>query len=181
MATMDRARRSFLWINLLGGIAVLGSYALGLLTHPQTSDDIWGGIPAWMKPLYTLSMLSAAAGYFLFTFFIFFRVDPHAARIGGRDGFGIFNFLYVLILLPSALWMPLTFEMLAAPDGLLWAAIRMVLAVVGIASLGLIAALAMLDSGRSGLAYWLAIAGSIAFSVQTAFLDAVIWPAYFPY
>ena len=39
----------------------------------------------------------------------------------------------------------------------------------------------MLDTGREGIVYRLAIGGSIAFSVQTAFLDAIIWPAYFPY
>lgn len=181
MAGMDRARRTMLWINVVGGVAVLGSYAVGLATHPQASGDVWGGIPEWMKPLYTVSMITAAAGYFLFTYFIFFRLDPRSTRFAARYGFGTFNVLYVSILLPSALWMPLTFEMVTAPSALLWATIRMVLAVVGIGSLGLIAALVMLDTGREGIAYRLAIGGSIAFSVQTAFLDAIIWPAYFPY
>ena len=29
-------------------------------------------------------------------------------------------------------------------------------------------------------AYWIAVAGCIAFAAQTLALDAVIWPAFFP-
>lgn len=177
---MDAAKRSMLWINFLGGVAVLGSYAHGLLRHPLTRDDIWGGVPEWLKPYYTISMLAAAAGYFLFTYFIFFRLDPRTTRVAGRFDFRAFNWMYTLILLPSALWMPLTFAMLDAPSAPLWAAIRIVLGLVGIGSLGLIAALFLIDADRRGPAFWLAVLGSVAFAVQTALLDALVWPAYFP-
>ena len=70
-----------------------------------------------------------------------FRIDPDSARIAGRFRFSAFNALYIGILLPSALWMPLTFAMLERPSGALWWAIRLVLALVGLASLGLLAAL----------------------------------------
>lgn len=176
---MDDAKRSMLWINILGGVAVLGSYAYGLLSHPLTSDGIWGGVPEWLKPYYTVSMLSAAVGYFLFTYFIFFRLDPRTTRIAGRFDYRAFNGMYALILAPSALWMPLTFAMLDAPSAPLWLAIRVVLGLVGIGSLGLIAALWLVDV-RRGLAFWLAVLGSVAFAVQTALLDALVWPAYFP-
>lgn len=177
---MDAAKRAMLWINGLGGVAVLGSYAHGLSTHPLTRDGIWGGVPEWLKPYYTASMLAAAFGYFLFTYFIFFRLDPRTTRVGGRLDFHAFNWMYGLILVPSALWMPLTFAMLEAPSAALWVAIRIVLGLVGVGSLGLIAALFLIDSERRGLAYWLAVLGSGAFAVQTALLDAVVWPAFFP-
>jgi len=176
---MDRTKVIMLAINVVGGLAVLGSYAHGLTTHPNTAGQVWGGVPEWMKPYYTVSMLTAAAGYFLFSYFVFFRLDERT-RIAGRFGYGAFNLLYLLILLPSALWMPLTFAMLESPGAGLWVAIRIVLAIVGVGSLGLIGALLSLDSGRGGAAYGLAIVGSVAFAVQTALLDAIVWPAFFP-
>jgi hypothetical protein len=174
------ARRSLLLINLLGGIAVLGSYAHGLLTHPGSGGQVWGGVPEALRPLYTVSMLLAAAGYFAFSFFVFFRLDPERTRVGGRFGFGAFHAIYALILLPSALWMPLTFAMIESPGPLLWAAIRGVLALVGVGSLALVAAVSSARPADAPLARGAAVAGALAFAFQTAVLDALVWPAFFP-
>ena len=167
-------------LNVVGGIAVIGSYAHGFATHPDAGGALWGGVPPALRPIYTLSMLLAAAGYFLFTSFLLFRVDPDRARVGGRFGYGWFNLLYALMLFPSALWMPLTFAMLAAPSPALWAAIRLVLALVGLGSLGLLAALVGITPRQPRVAHRLAVVGAIFFSVQTALLDALVWPAFFP-
>jgi hypothetical protein len=176
---MNPAQRSLLWLNLLGGAAVLGSYAWGLAAHPETRGQLWGGVPESLRPLYTGSMLLAAVGYFAFSFFVFFRLDPNRDGVGGF-GFGIFHALYALILLPSALWLPLTFAMLDAPSAALWLAIRGVLALVGLGSLGLVAAIAVVGPVEAPIARAVAIAGALAFSFQTALLDALVWPAYFP-
>jgi hypothetical protein len=85
-----------------------------------------------------------------------------------------------MILLPSALWMPLTFAMLESPSEGLWWTIRLTLAAVGICSLGLLAGLVAVRPRSPSLAHKLAIAGSLAFCLQTAILDALVWPAYFP-
>jgi hypothetical protein len=166
-----------------GGAAVLGSYAHGLASNPLTRGEVWGGVPEPLQPLYTASMLLAAAGYFAFTYFVLFRLDPLRTRVAGRFGYGAFHVLYALILVPSALWMPLTFAMLASPSAATWAAIRVTLALVGIASLGLVAAVATarpVASGGGRAVRALAVTGSLAFAFQTAVLDAVVWTAYFP-
>ncbi len=175
----QRVRLAILLV--LGGIGVLGSYVLGIQGHSGSVDDVWGGVPEALKPLYTISMLTAATGFFPFTTLIFFRLDPDRVRIGSF-GYGLFFWLYALVLVPSALWMPLTFEMIQNPSAGLWLAIRAVLFAVGIGSLGLIAALATVqpNPARGGWGQWLAIAGILAFSFQTAVLDALVWPAYFP-
>ena len=172
--------RSLLWLNLLGGTAVLGSYAHGLLSNPLTRGDLWGGVPDPLRPFYTVSMLLAAAGYFAFSYFVFLRLDPGRTRVAGRLGFGVFHGLYALILVPSALWLPLTFEMLESPSGALWLAIRGVLALVGIGSLGLVAAIASARPLEAPVARAVALAGAAAFAFQTAVLDACVWPAHFP-
>jgi hypothetical protein len=171
---MHPARRAMLWINLLGGLAVLGSYVHGIAAHPVTRGAVWGGVPDALRPLYTTTMLLAAAGYFAFTYFIFFRLDPAAVRIGRRLTFGAFNALYALILIPSALWMPLTFGMLESPSRALWVAIRLDLILVGLGSLGLLAAVAAVSPGSAPGARRLALVGCAAFCLQTAVLDALV-------
>jgi hypothetical protein len=173
-------RRSLLWLNALGGIAVLASYAHGLASNPLARGALWGELPEALRPFYTVSMFLAAAGYFAFSAFVFFRLDPTRTRVAGRWGFGVFHVLYALILVPSALWLPLTFQMLEAPSGGLWLAIRGVLALVAVGSLGLMAAIASAAPHSAPGARRLALAGTAVFSLQTAVLDALVWPAYFP-
>ena len=178
---MHPDHRSLLILNVLGGIAVLGSYVLGIASHPGTSSQVWGGVPESIRPLYTVNMFLAAAGYFAFSYFVFFRLDPDRTRLPGGHGFRAFHVFYGLILIPSALWMPLTFAMLDAPSAPLWAAIRFVLLSVGIGSLGIIAAVATARPAEAPVARGLAVVGAIPFVLQTALLDALIWPAYFPF
>ena len=173
------AKRRMLWINVLGGVAVLGSYAWGIATH-DNPGAVWGGVPESLKPLYTISMLTAAGGYFLFSGFLLFGVDAARARFAGQHEFGLVNALYALILVPSALWMPLTFAMLSEPSPSLWIAIRIVLGLVGIGSLGLLVAVATVRPRTPVVAHALAVLGLVAFAIQTALLDAIVWPAYFP-
>jgi hypothetical protein len=177
---MHPHKRMMAVINLLGGIAVLGSYAYGLSSHPATGAELWGDVPQTARSAYTLWMFFAAAGYFLFTYFLFFRADPQEVHVAHRFGFRLFNVLYVAILLPSALWMPLTFEMLKNPSSTLWLAIRLVLCIVGLGSAALVGALLSLRPRQPVRTYWLAVAGSMAFTIQTALIDALVWTAYFP-
>jgi hypothetical protein len=148
--------------------------------NPQAvGGTLWGGVPSSLLPLYGVSMLLATAGYFAFTYFLVFRLDPEEARIANQFSYGLFNGLYVLILVPSALWLPLTWLMLEQPGTALWIAIRLVLAIVGLAALGMLGALCTLRPRQPAWTYWLAVAGTIPFCVQTAVLDAIVWPAYF--
>jgi len=172
-------RLTFLIVNVLGGSAVLASYWHGLSSHPETRSALWGGLPAGLQPFYTFSMLLAAIGYFPFTYLLGWRVDPGRVRLPGRFDFDAFNVLYALILAPSALWMPLTFAMLGQPNPTLWLIVRVVLGLVGIASVGLIAALLTLQPRPPRMLHVAAIIGAMAFAFQTAVLDALVWPMYF--
>jgi len=61
----------------------------------------------------------------------------------------------------------------------IWIGVRVVLAVVGLASIGLLLALLTLQGKVPGTAYWLAVAGSGYFAFHTAVLDAIVWAALF--
>lgn len=168
-----------LFVNLIGGAAVLGSYAWGFAAAPDPARSLWGGVPHGLRPVYTLSMLTAALGYFAFTIFILFKLDAERTRLGERFGYGLFNALYASVLFPSALWMPLTVAALASPGALAVWAVRIVLIVIGLASLGLLAALLSLKAQRRDWHHRLAVIGCAFFCVQTAVLDAGIWSAFF--
>jgi hypothetical protein len=133
-----------------------------------------------VRPVYTVSMLLAAVGYFAFTSFFLLRVDPETVRISRRFGFGLVSSLYAMVLIGSALWMPLTFAMLGEPGMTLWWGIRLVLAAAGLGSIGLLVALLALSPRSRGVWFGLAVAGLLCFCFQTAVLDALVWPAYFP-
>jgi hypothetical protein len=177
---MDSQQIALGVINIVGGILVIGSYVQGIRTHPQNRNAAWGHVPARIKPLYTISMLLAAAGYFAFSYFVILRLDPGDVASLNSFSYSAFIAVYVLILFPSAIWMPLTFAILDKPSRTLWWAIRITLALVGIGSLGLLVLLLVLNHDEPTWALGLAVAGSVAFSFQTAVLDALVWPKYFP-
>jgi hypothetical protein len=77
-------KRRLAQIVLLGGTAVLASYAYSLAIAPATRAGLWGGVPPAMLPGYIVSMALAAGGYFAFTYFLFAHVDPDRAQIAGR-------------------------------------------------------------------------------------------------
>ena len=176
---MHPQKKVMLWINILGGIAVLGSYAWGLAIHPGSGDSLWGGVPQWLRTISTTNMFLAALGYLVFTTFLLFILDLETATIHIQAGFKAFNMLYAVILIPSALWMPLTFAYLAHPGSLLWLVIRLILFVVGLASLGMLSALLNIQPRKPAWLFWLAFSGSIFLVIQTALLDAMIWSNFF--
>lgn len=181
MLDLHPQKRNLIRIIVLGGVLVLASYWHGLATHPDTGEALWGDVPEMIRPLYTVSMVLAAVGFFCFTGFILLRVKPESARVAGRFGFEAFPFLYLLILIPSALWMPLTFAVLERPSRYLWLAVRADLILVGAGSVGLFAALFTLRPVNREWSFGLAVLGLAFFTIHTAVLDAVVWPAYFPH
>jgi hypothetical protein len=113
-------------INVIGGIAVIGSYIFGLSGQTGAANTLWGGLPTAVRPVYGISMILSALGYFAFIYFILFHVDPAEAAIAGRFGYALFYAIFLVILMPSALWMPLTKAYVAHPNDGLWIAIRAV-------------------------------------------------------
>ena len=172
---MPTTKIILLIINVIGGIAVIGSYVWGLKTGTGGANALWGGTPASVKPIYTVSMLLAALGYFAFSYFIFFRLNIADVK----PGFWIFYVIFLGILGASTFWMPLTNLFVSNPGVALWIGIRVVLAIVGLFSCALAVVLISLHTKETGLAYWLAVAGSVYFAFHTAVLDMILWPIFF--
>src|SRR4030042_1453932 len=165
-----------LWINVVGGVAVILSYILSILAHQGNAEALWGSISGGLRSFYFVSMLLAALSYFAFTYFILFRLNPESVQIFQVMKFVVFPVIYCLILIPSALWMPLSYAMVGQPQIGLWIGIRAVLLTVGLAALCLVIVLLALSPRPGGTAYWLAVGGGVLFCAHPLILDGVLLP-----
>ena len=177
-ASASNLRTSLIAVNVLGGMAVLASYSL-MFEREDASAILWGGVPEHLRALYSTNMWLAALGYFPFTGLLVFGADPARVRFYRGSGFGLLLVLYAAVMIGSAAWMPLTFAWADSGAFPFWL-IRLDLAVVGIASLGLLGCVATVSPRPVTWIHFLAFFGCVAFCFQTAVLDAAIWPAYYP-
>ncbi|MBN1161637.1 MAG: hypothetical protein JXA17_06810 [Dehalococcoidales bacterium] len=166
-------------INIIGGTAVIGSYIFGLKGQSGGANVLWGGVPENIRPVYTVSMIISALGYFAFLYYIFFCLEPGQVSIFGVSGFTMFYVIFGIILVASAFWMPLTNIYVNNPSTGIWIGVRTVLTLVGLASIALLLSFITLQGKVPGAAHWLAVAGSGYFAFHTAVLDAIVWAALF--
>ncbi len=156
-------------IILLLGPGVLLSYYLAALYNTGGMEALWGGIPEQLKVYYPIGMLIATIGFFPFTYAAVFRSEHHKR----------FILPYLLILIPSMAWMPLTVHYIQDPSGYIWMLIRLVLILVPIGAIMLMYGLKQEHRGRETgsvkAAYW----GLYGFIAHTLFLDGLIWPYFF--
>lgn len=176
---MHKSKILLLLINLAGGIAVLASYAIGFSSSAAGENILWGGVPTSIRPVYTTNMFLAAIGYFAFSTFILIRLDAEKTRVADRYTYDVFSYIYAGILLPSALWLPLTYLAVQQPGQLLVWLVRLVLILVALASLGLLTALLKINQPEPKWAYRLALIGALFFCFQTVILDATVWSILF--
>ena len=177
---MNKQLILFYCINIIGGICVLTSYVHALVTNPLTRMSLWGNVPLSLRPYYTIFMFLAAGGYFFFTSYILFYLNIDTVRLFGKYGFWLINILYAGIIIPSAIWIYLTFAMINNPSPILWLFIRVVLFTVGFSSMILLFSFFMSNFERHGWLYISSIIGLFFFCIQTMLLDGIIWPYYFP-
>ncbi len=166
-------------VIVLGGAAVIGSYVVGIKGKEGAADTLWGGVPERIRPLYGVSMVLSAAGFLAVLYYVFFRLAPDEVVIGGRLGFAILFPIFVVILAPSALWLPSSKLYVDKPSALKWVMVRVVLLLVGLASIALAWAFFALEVDNRDAAYWAATVGSCYFAFHTFVLDAIIWAALF--
>jgi hypothetical protein len=173
--TMGTPQIILLIINIIGGAAVILSYIYGLKGQAGGANVLWGNVSEGIRPLYFVSMIISALGYFAFIYYILFRIDPDISNVN----YYLFYIIFLVILGASAFWMPLTNMFVSNGGTGLWIAIRSVLALVGLGAISLVWALVALHPATRGTAYWLAVAGASYFAFHTAILDGIVWAALF--
>lgn len=169
----------YILINCLGGAAVLGSYAYGFVQYPEAVDQLWGDVPDSLLGVYSINMLLAAAGYLLVFAYVIKYLPADCRTNSGGLLFERLNGLTAVILFCSTLWMPLSFALLDASNLDLWWCIRAVLFGTGAGAI-LIAHQLYKYAENRNVFLTVALSGYFFFCLQTALLDALIWPYYFP-
>jgi len=175
---MHPFRRSLLLMIIFGGSAVLGSYVLALVGEPSLQSGLWGGLPESLKGMYTVNMFLAAGAFFPATFLLGFKTDLD--DFSGQAGLSFTALMaaYAAILMPSALWLPLTALYIQDPSTLLWIAIRVVLLAVG-GGASTVAYMLIRRAQKGPLLAWGAVAFFFFFWLQTMILDAIVWPYFY--
>lgn len=171
-------RLTLLMINLIGGVAVLGSYAVGISGHPGQTDLLWGSLPEGVRGLYVANMLPAAIGY-LVAFAYLMAAPPRRLQHAGAPALPALSTVYATFLVSSAAWMPLCWSALDGGREELISLIKLVLVLAGASSAGLLLLLARL-SDPPWPRWWRASLLGMGFLVlQCAVLDALVWPQFF--
>ncbi|MEC8024144.1 MAG: hypothetical protein VX223_09445 [Myxococcota bacterium] len=171
-------KKLLILVNLLGGVAVLGSYAWGLTNYPSLRGALWGGVPEAIRPLYTVNMLLATGGWISIALHLL--RGPNDMHVGNRPAHLLFAIIQMLILLPSAFWMPLTLVVIQQGGSLPWTMTRLCLSMVGVgAVLQVWAVWELRPKPNKAAVRAVLVGGAVAFALQTAVLDAIVWPHYF--
>ena len=169
-------------INLIFGSMVLLSYRYGLNKITEMGKDpsgfLWGGVPDILQPIIVVFMFIGAAGYFLFTYNFLFNVSADKIFLG-KFSYSTLHLLYLLIFIPSMVWLGLTVDYINSQRSLFdWMVIVVVLFTVAGASVLLLLFTIDLkvESGSMYLAY---VVGAALFTFHTLFLDALLWTTFF--
>ena len=165
---MSNKVKLILTIVILGP-GVLLSYYIAALNNPAGVDALWGGIPENLKVYYPIGMLIATIGFFPFTYLAVFKSEDH----------GRYILPYLLILIPSIAWMPLTVNYISYPSELVWMIIRIVLILVPIGAILLLSRMRKEHQGKPSGLLTAATIGLYGFIGHTLILDGIIWPYYF--
>ena len=171
---------SFFIVNVIGGIAVLGSYAMGIGFFPEYRDDLWGGVQGRWKTALTVSMLLAATGYITFCYFALTRDSGYFFGSGVFLGEYFVPVITAVFLLTAALWMPATITYMHTNDqiwwfitvGLLWATAVSLVILTATVSLSESASISYIEKMVS-------MAGLLLITAHCLFMDAVTWVQLF--
>ena len=172
---MNINQKLLLAINIVGGILVLGSYYFGL-KGGKGADALWGGVPEKTRSLYGISMLVCAVAYFVFFFYIMRGLGTGSLSNTILLGEKLYLLLFAILLLASSFWMPLVNLYISNPTTLIWFAVRLVLVIVALASIGLFLALFTFSPKHTGGFFIASLIGLFWFSIHTGVLDAILWP-----
>ena len=171
---------SFSVVNLVGGVAVLLSYAVMLMWYPEHRESLWGGVGGGLRKLFVLSMLIAAVGYLTFLCLVTFD-----GVTGVSNGEGLLityapSILCGIFLTASTTWMPLTVAYLNTESEIWW-----VLAVTSlwITAASLLVMAFVIFRSDMEMDYpnrYIALSGLMYISFHCLVLDAIIWVSKFP-
>ena len=168
-------------INLVFGSMVLLSYYNGVNNLKLAGKDpniLWGGVPVILQPIIVAFMFLGALGYFVFTYNFLFNVSVDQVFLK-KFNYWSLHALYLLVFIPSMLWLGLTTKYIASGASFDWALVVLCLVCVAIASVFLFLFTIDLKMEKQGVMYLSSVIGAGVFTFHTLFLDGLIWISFF--
>ena len=169
---------TLLIINVILGSMVLYSYYSGLNKEPELSLKLWGGVPSILQPIIIGCMFISALGYFLFTYNFLINADVDKLFLN-KFTYWSLHVLYLLILIPSMLWINFTFKYMKSGDIFDWYIVVAILFCVAIASIILFLFTIDMNFENNMFIYLSSVIGVSFFVFHTLFLDGFIWTVFF--
>ena len=171
---------SFLIVNVIGGVAVLGGYAGFLSVFPEQRASLWGGIEGGWRSVFVISMFVAAAGYLIFTYCVLFRSAPYgfsSRLMKSKHSVSTFSSIF---LGAAAVWMPATITYLDT-GSLAWWIIAGVSLWITALTLAAMTAIVVLSPSAvpSPFARIMAIVGISYITFHCLVFDAIVWVSLF--
>ena len=175
-----RIQTQFLWINLIGGIAVLGGYIIALIYHPETRTDLWGDVPINWRPWIVTSMFFAGFGYCYAIYYMVYNDGLSLQFFWGRVDAAKMIILLILFLSSASLWIHTTFSYIDSPTYLKWAFVQAELWITAFSILLMTIGLATASGVEQPLKHNISILGLSLISFHCLVLDAMLWINKFP-
>lgn len=177
LRTSVNFQMTFIAINVIGGLFVLGGYVLTLSVFPQYRESLWGGIHGGLRHWLVISMILAACGYLTFSSLVILRgisaIEPSLNAILGNRGV---NLMTLVFLSSAALWMPLSVAYLHSGNQLLW---LLTVSVLWVTALSLfVLTLIVAAGGVSGFSFVdrvISTAGLATITFHCLVMDGLIW------
>ena len=131
----------FIIINIILGSFLLFTYYRGVTNNPDIAPKLWGGVPPYLTSYIVGFMFIGAIGYSFFTYYLTFKINHETVLFFNRYNFSYIIILYLLILIPSCVWIDLSLLYIKSGNPLIWKLIVIVLYTVGLSSIMLLIAL----------------------------------------
>ena len=160
----------FLLTNIILGLGVILSYLWGIISNDDPSL-LWGRVNENHIPYIVLSMLLGAIGYLIFSSFFLYIKKLNSLTF---KQFKYLINLYICILFPSSLWMPLSVLYLNTGNKLILVTDLLCLYIVGLSSL-LLTKFIIDNKIENSMIWKLSVIGGLQFVFHTLILDAVYW------
>lgn len=168
----------FFLVNLVGGIAVLGSYCAGLYLYPDQRAALWGGIVGNWRTLFTSSMFFAAAGYLIFCYTMTISDGANESSFLGKYTFII---LAAAFLFSASVWMPATLQYLDTRNGIWWVVSVTSLWVTAASLICMVLAFSFTEFPNVNLSQnYVTLTGIIWITFHCLVFDTIIWVTKFP-
>ena len=177
---MLKYKTLFLMINVLGGISVLGGYAIGLTSAPENPSVLWGNVPENWRGGYGISMIVAAIGYLGFFFYIMQDNKWSQSLTKNHTALNTVIALCALFLISASMWMPAALQFIKTGADSWWAITVGSLWITSLTVIGIFVVLMVQQHGTQIKMRLFAIFGLGYLGFHCLVLDAIIWTLNFP-